>query len=264
MRESLKTQSPATKILVILNVAIFFFQWSLGPLADAWLIASFGLSRDGLSAGHYWQLLTHIFLHGNLLHLIVNMFALWFAGSAVESWIGSTKLVLIFLIGGICGGLLQVLLFPEGSLIGASGGVCSVLLTFTTLEPNLPITAFIFFVLPLQIKSKYLGYGILLISILLPILGLDPHVGHFAHLGGALFGFFYATYLRKFSSYSPFSPPLTPKKNPLQKAFDATWSPTPESRKINLILDKVLRFGFQSLSPEERKILEQWSRSQKN
>jgi membrane associated rhomboid family serine protease len=244
----------ATKVLIGINVAVYFLQWQGGPLFDLWLVSWFGLSEAGLRQGLLWQPVTHMFLHGSLFHLLVNVIALWFAGRAVELWLGAGRLLGVFFVGGVAGGLLQVLSFPGGFLIGASGGVCAVLLTFSMLEPEMRITALLFFVLPVNLKAKFLGYGVIVVSLVLPLVGLDPKVGHFAHLGGALVGLGYAVFLRKTGRFrSRSAPPPLPVR-------EASWHAGAGTRDMDAILNKVLKNGLHSLTAEERAILEEWNR----
>lgn len=250
--------TPVTRMLIGSNAAIFLLQMLMGPKMEFLLVHIFGLSIEGLREGFVWQLLTHMFLHGNLLHLLVNMLTLWFAGQAVEIWIGPRRYLLTYFVGGWVGGLLQVITFPGGNLIGASGGVCAILLMLTTLEPEMPITALLFFVLPIRIRAKYLGYGVIGVSLVLPLIGLDPHVGHFAHLGGAITGMLYALWLRKTGKYGmPFGHSVS------RTVCEARWyRPPSRSSEIERILNKVLTSGIDSLSPYERSLLEEWSRNQ--
>jgi membrane associated rhomboid family serine protease len=247
--------APVTKALLIINAGIFVLSAILGPKFETGLLMIFGLSEPGLRQGFLWQPLTHMFLHGNLFHLLVNMIALWFAGRAVEMWLGPWRYLGVFFVGGIVGGFLQIYSFPGGFLIGASGGVCAVLLTFTALEPEMPITALLFFVLPLRVRAKFLGYGIILVSLILPLVGLDPHVGHFAHLGGALIGLIYGTWLRRTGRFHSHSAPIFPRHQ------GARWTPQAGTREMDAILNKVVRHGLHSLTPDERARVEEWNRN---
>jgi membrane associated rhomboid family serine protease len=246
----------------LLNAAIFLLQTLLGAKANFLLVQFLGLSRDGLESGMVWQVVTHMFLHGGILHLAVNMLGLWFVGQAVERWVGGRVFLLTYFIGGVLGGLLQVVTFPSGNLIGASGGVCAILLMFTTLEPEMPITALLFFVLPVRLRAKYLGYGVLGVSLLLPLLGLDPHVGHFAHLGGGLVGMAGAIWLRGRGLYRSHSGGrgVSVAGPEWAGARTARWSAPGPTAEIDRILNKVVRDGLHSLSPEERQRIEEWSR----
>ncbi len=246
--------APITRFLVIANCAIFFIQSFLGPENNDTLIRFLGLSSSGLLSGMVWQPLTYMFLHGSLLHLFMNMIGLWFAGQALENWLGAKRFLLIYFAGGIAGGLLQAIFFPGGQLIGASGGVFAVLLAVTTLEPEMIITALLFFVLPIRLRAKYLGWGLIGISLALPLLGLDPSVGHLAHLGGALTGMGYAFWLRRTLKYGSRTSPMT-----APSSTKTQWSQSLSSSDVDRVLNKVVQDGLHTLTNEERELLERWS-----
>ena len=183
-------RAPLTLIIMGINAALFlaeeifrnFFETSLFPL--------FALSRDGLASGEWWQLLSHAFLHGSLLHLAVNMLALWFTGPMLEEMLGGIRFLVLYLGGALAGGLLQTFI-SSGSidLVGASGAVCALLVGFGTLVPRLRITALIFFVIPVRMNAATLGWLVICGSFLFWILGIEQGIGHLAHLGGGLAGF---------------------------------------------------------------------------
>lgn len=266
-----RREAPATKLLLLANGLLFLLEFLWGPGIHNLLIEVFGLSRVGLAAGFLWQPVTHMFFHGNLFHLIVNLVALYFAGRVVELWLGSARFLTVYFLGGIVGGLLQVLSISSGNLIGASGGVCAILLVFTTLEPEMEITALIFFVIPVRLRAKYLGWGIIAISVLLPLLGWDGSVGHLAHLGGALTGLAYAFWLRKTGRFHSRSAPAwggnvfssrssAPPHSPARSAHTAHWKAETATQEIDAILNKVARHGLHSLTPTERAQIERWNR----
>lgn len=180
-------------MLVVLNVAIFCVQSILGPENQAAMVRFFGLSANGLEAGGWWQFLTHGFLHGNLWHLLLNMLSLWFAGRIVEQDFGSSRFLLLYLLGILGGGILQMLIGSPGTLlIGASGAVFAVLLAFTTIYHDQEILALIFFVIPLRIKARYLAWALVGFTTLAIVFNFEPWIGHAAHLGGAITGYLFA------------------------------------------------------------------------
>lgn len=189
-----QTRDLATRFLVTINVAIFLIQLTVGVHGFA-IQTVFGLSESRLWHGAFWQLVTYQFLHANELHIFVNMLGLWLVGRELEPWIGTPKFVALYLMGGICGGLLQVL-FSSSPLIGASGSVCAIFLAFITLFPSQPITALLFFVLPIRMRARMLGYILVAGSILFWLSGWQPKVGHLAHLGGFLTGWIFGMIFR--------------------------------------------------------------------
>lgn len=156
-----------------------------------WIFATFGLSREGLLRGEVWQLLTHAFLHGNILHLGINCLALLLIGSRVERIGGAAAVAKVLLAGVILGGIVQMLCSPaphrDFQLVGISGGFTALLLWLTTVSPESRM-------MPLPISAKNLGRGIILAeagfvisSWFIPQAGLQV-VAHGCHLGGAIAG----------------------------------------------------------------------------
>lgn len=183
----------AVPALIAINTAIFLVGMLLGPGFRAWSIHLFALTASGLMEGRWWQLITHAFLHGNLLHLLLNMVGLWFAGRIVERVLGTRRFLVLYFVAALAGGLAQTMI-SGGShpLIGASGAVCGVLLAFTTMFAETEIVALIFFVIPLRMRAKYLGWGIVGSSLLFLVTGFESWIGHAAHLGGCIAGYLFA------------------------------------------------------------------------
>ena len=181
--------APVTALLLGLNILLF-----LAGIADRYflggsLFSLLALDRTHLFAGEWWRLFTHAFLHAGLLHLAVNMLGLWFTGPMVERVLGPVRYLLLFLAGAVAGGLLQTLVSPgDRDLVGASGAVCALLAGFATLFPRLRITALIFFVIPIRMNASTLGWIIAGSSLACWIFGIEPEIGHLAHLGGATAG----------------------------------------------------------------------------
>jgi membrane associated rhomboid family serine protease len=205
-------------------------------------LSGWALSGDALAAGRWWTLVTHIFLHANLLHLMVNVLALWFIGPAVELMLGRVRYAVLYFLSGIAGGLLQTVFSASSAeLVGASGAVCGVLLSFTTAHPEMPLRALLFFILPVSMKARTLGWGIIIVSLLCALFRIVPQIGHLAHLGGALTG----------------------------ALLTLWWAPVPRPRyssdataRTDELLRRVMEEGLEGLSREERKALEQLAEKQ--
>lgn len=213
-------KSPVTLVLFGINLAFFiteeifrlFFESSLFPLL--------ALSREGLSEGGWWQLVTHAFLHGNLFHLMVNMVALWFTGPILEEILGGIRYLLLYLGGAFIGGVVQTFA-ATGSidLVGASGAVCALLVGFGTLLPRLQITALMFFVIPVKMKAATLSWLVVVTSFLFWLFGIEKGIGHLAHLGGGIAGFLICYSYRKLNMVRglPEIPPPLPESNGTQE-----------------------------------------------
>jgi membrane associated rhomboid family serine protease len=183
-------RSPVTAILFGINLTLFVSEELFRVFFDCSLFPYLALNSEGLAGGGWWLLVTHAFLHANLLHLVVNMVALWFTGPLLEELLGPLRYLLLYLGGAVFGGILQTLATPGSvDLVGASGSVCALLVGFGTLFPNLKITALIFFVIPVNMKASTLGWLVIIGSLLLWLLGIERQIGHLAHLGGGIAGF---------------------------------------------------------------------------
>ena len=179
----------AVKALIAINALIFVIMEvspAFGDFADRVL----GLSEGGLKRGMIWQFATYQFVHAGLLHLVVNMLGLWFSGNILERIMGPKKFVIFYLACGIVGGVVQLVLVPGPMVVvGASGAVCGLIAAFSTMFPQMPITALIFFVIPVRMRAMWLGIIVSGVSLLLLITGMFGNIGNAAHLGGALAGF---------------------------------------------------------------------------
>jgi len=246
-------------LLIIANIAVFVLEHLFAlirPELVPTLVHSLALSRDGLLEGRYWQPVSYMFLHGGILHLLVNTLGLYFAGREVEGICGPRHLLGVYFLGGILGGIAQLIAGPSTiEIIGASGGVCAVLLAFTTILPELEITALIFFVLPLRMRAKWLGRAVIVTSVFFQLFatGHDP-VAHGAHLGGAITGWLYT---RRLGYGSPFFfQRWFRERRQSRRRIDAMSSTEFISEEIDPILDKIAREGIHSLTRSERRILE--------
>jgi membrane associated rhomboid family serine protease len=180
--------------ILALNVLAFVFT---SMLPQGWKVLVdhvLGLSGPGLAQGMMWQFVTYQFIHMNLFHLIVNMLGLWFVGVVLERVLGGPRFVLLYLMSGIAGGVLQLMLSPGPLLIGASGAVCGLVAAFSTMYPRMPITALIFFVIPVRMQAMWLGIILVGVSLFCLITGLFGDVGNGAHIGGALAGYLWVKY----------------------------------------------------------------------
>jgi membrane associated rhomboid family serine protease len=184
---------PATRALILLNVAVFLLE----QVAGAQLLAWFALWPLGSGRFQPWQLITYAFLHGNFVHIFFNMFALFMFGRALESYWGARRLVIFFLVCVVAAGLTQLAVqgasAEEEEVIGASGGVFGVLLAFAWYFPRQRL-----FVIPIPIPIPawlfVTIYG--LAELLFGVTGREQGVAHFAHLGGMLGGALCIAYWR--------------------------------------------------------------------
>jgi membrane associated rhomboid family serine protease len=233
--------APVTVVLAALCVAVFAVEYFLLATGRGETIGAFALSGEALAQGRWWTLVTHLFLHANLLHLFVNVAGLWFIGPEVEMMLGRVRFLVVYLVSGVAGGLLQtVFSAPSSELVGASGSVCGILLSFTTAYPEMPLRALLFFILPVNMKAKTLGRGLIVFSAACAALRILPQLGHLAHLGGALAG---ALLTKIWMPSAPGPRPFTMMTEE-ERAAEA-----------ECLLRRVTEEGVESLSREEQRRL---------
>jgi len=188
-----------TIIIIAANIAVFFYQTSLGKGVEAFVFAygaipsaivSSKLSVQNLHP--FLTLVTSQFLHGGLLHILGNMWFLWIFGDNVEDAMGKIKFLIFYLICGIAAALTHTFFSPHSTmpLVGASGAIAGVLGAYFLLFPRARILTFIFLfpfifdvvALPAII---FLGFWFLLQIFYAPFGG---GIAWFAHIGGFLCG----------------------------------------------------------------------------
>jgi len=268
---------PVIKALLISNVAIFFLSSFFGlfringlPLS-AVIDVIFPLYPLGYGF-QFWQLFTYMFMHGGLMHLLFNMFALWMFGMELENTWGSRKFLFYYLLCGLGAGLSNLFIGPlfsaGGPTVGASGAIYGVLIAFGIMYPDRPI--FIYFLLP--IRARYFVLLYILIEIYAGVTGTPDGVAHFAHLGGAAVGLVYLMLEQRGLSFNRL---FTGKKlkyvnggKEYEYANSDRWNVSDakyfdshdegdrfNQERVDEILDKISQNGYQSLTEEEKKIL---------
>ena len=269
--------SPTIVILVI-NVVVFLLEASGSTQAQR-LFQQYGaVSLEGMKHGFVWQLLTYQFMHGGLTHLLLNSIGLYLFGRYMEMMLGRNTFLKLYLLSGVAGGVLQLLLAlvsPRfaGPMVGASAGICGLVAAFSLLSPGSLI--YIFFIIPL--RAQYVLPLTIVVSLVMIIMPSNDGVAHGAHLGGTLFGY---AYLRWFSLCDPIlgwfaslwerlrvprvSRPIVKVRFPKSASWQSDDANAPASvdagdfitREIDPILEKISAHGIHSLTDRERKILE--------
>jgi membrane associated rhomboid family serine protease len=192
------------KWLLICNVAVFLLTYlaagsSLLETVFPWL------ALRPYYVVHYfavWQLFTYLFLHGGIMHLLLNMLTLWMFGVTLERDWGTRRFLKYYFLCGIGAGFCDVAVNAvlgnwNTSTIGASGAIYGLLLAFGVLHPE--TTILFMFIFPIQAKFFVMIYGAIA---LLGAMNVNSGVSNVAHLGGMLFGLLYLkTRLPKLDTY---------------------------------------------------------------
>ncbi len=259
-------QPSVTVVFVTATLVAALAQWSFWLLdrtdlvSDQTLRSWFALQAETVRSGHLWQLVTFMLLHANPIHLVANVLVLYFAGREVEPIVGLRHFVGLYLAGNLAGGLAQwsamaLGLTPAGAwVVGISAGVAAVLAAFATILPELEVVLLLFFVLPLRLRAKVLGAGLVACTALLCLFDAGSPLGPVGMLAGCLVGWLYAKQLG-------FGNPLAIERylcDKRQHAARIERMPAEQfiREEIDPILEKIARSGTRSLSRPERKLLE--------
>ena len=204
-----------------------------------------------------WTLITYMFLHGGLGHILFNMLALFFFGTRVEQRVGSRHFILLYLVSGIAGALLSLFFTPRAFIVGASGAVFGVAFAFAYFWPRDRI--YVWGVLP--IEARWLVILTTAIALFGGFTGAQGGIAHFAHLGGYAGGWLYlwwmdrrATAGRRAWKAKVSAPAGTVDARRLE-TIDLSRVHPVNRDEVNRILDKINATGLASLTSEERTFL---------
>jgi membrane associated rhomboid family serine protease len=240
--------------LISANVAVFVAQLILESFEPGFVRAYLGISDSGVRDAYAWQFITAMFLHDGPWHLLGNMLVLYLLGRDLESILGSRHFLYLYLAGAIGGELGHLFLMPPDSvLLGASGGVAAVLIAYATILPELELTALMFFMIPVRLKAKHLGYGAIILGLTLVCIDRTGMVSHSAYIGGCAAGWLYA-HLLGFGRPSFLQRFLKQRRLEAERYQQMTVEEL-MTREIDPLLEKISNHGFVSLSRSERRSL---------
>jgi membrane associated rhomboid family serine protease len=286
-------QSPrmtrAVQWFLALNIGVYFLQLTLFGSDAIYSALALDPSRF---PGNWWTVLTYMFVHAWLAHLAFNMFTLWMFGPRLEQVWGTRSFVQFYLWCGLGGGIAHLVFAQHSSVIGASGAISGVLVAYALLWPDEEV--YLFGVIPM--KSRWLVAAMIGTNI---IFALSPGSGidWTAHVGGMAFGWLFLKFsslgglerVRGWVSPLPDDqdemPRAVPRNRPAMRERDRgvdevvarsnavvlreskplqhvpkQESPKEYAARVNRVLDKISQQGIDSLTRDERKLLEEMSR----
>lgn len=226
-------------------------------LTHNWMSPYLGLVPGYVTHRYWlWQTATYMFLHSGVFHWLFNMLIFWMFGSELERRWGTREFLKYFFITGIGSALCVIALTPNGMVptIGASGAVFGLITAFAMLFPD--AVMYLYFLIPMKVWHAALLFAF--IELVAGLEGGGSGIARFAHLGGMVTGFLYLRYWNSlrinskgwFSSWRRHRRPVE-----LHEVTDELVT------KVDRILDKVLREGVESLTPEEKKIMDRYART---
>ncbi|MGD8276642.1 MAG: rhomboid family intramembrane serine protease [Gemmatimonadota bacterium] len=259
--------TPWVQRLIIANVLVFLVTYT-NPAVIGYLafVPSAILTRP-------WTLITYMFVHGGFMHILFNMLGLFFFGPPLEARWGSREFLKFYFICGM-GGAIFSFIFANNPIIGASAAVYGVGLAFAMNWPDTPI--YIWGIVP--IPAKILFSLLVAFSLFSAFTGRSDGVAHFAHLGGIVAAFVYIKWdvhrrstalarwrkgksRKKLSVVPGRSEPARPESP--EAAAPSQPSSAEEAQllgELDRVLDKISASGMASLTPAERKLLDDVSR----
>ena len=285
--------------IIIINIMVFIainLVWIVFRITNEWQDSPtfdtiqhfFMISSDWKhNLTHPWVLITTMFFHTGFWHILWNMLLMYWFGRIVGDFVGNHRVLPIYLIAGLAGNIVYFItanLLPIGGggisyALGASGAVMGIIVASGMISPNYGFHL----ILLGEVKLKYIVATLVFLD-LIGIAGIDNTGGHFAHLGGALFGGIFVWQLRQGSDWSvPVNNLLESienffrglgrgrNKSELRVDYRNPQRPkTPRSRKgnsvtddhnlshqerLDAILDKIKKSGYNSLDEEEKEFL---------
>lgn len=280
IKQSFKSGSSLTKLiyinlavfLVVKLIAVFYFLLSVENSFSlvSWLAVPADLSNLAYKP---WTIFSYMFLHQDFLHILFNMLWLYWFGQIFLHYFDNKKLLSVYLVGGLAGAFVYILTFnifpvfadilPVSYALGASASVIAIVIAVSVYAPN--HTIYLLFFGP--VKLKYIA----LVTIIIDVISIASTNagGHLAHLGGALFGYFYIMQFKKgrnitrlfdrfmdfiFSIFKPRPKIKVTYKRPVDD-FEYNKSKAQKQAEIDKILDKIAKSGYESLSKQEKETL---------
>lgn len=273
--------------LILINIAVFLVEWIVEIILNlsGFLFSLPNLKENGVEwIIHYfgcpasfetllfrpWALITSLFLHIDFFHILFNMLMLSVMGKIFCSYLSEKHLWITYIVGGIFGNLFYMVsynLFPafQGVIsasyaIGASGAIMAIMAAITAQQPNHTLSLLFIG----NVKLKWLTCFFIIIDII-NIDNGNPG-GHLAHLGGVIYGFLSMIFLKKGTQFK-FRKRKRERKQKYATASNFEYNKRPESdeqynarkveekAKIDAILDKISKNGYDSLTKEEKDFL---------
>jgi len=259
--------------LIYINLAVFIFTLFISVFKDLYkgevnfIVDWFSLD-DSFSSllTKPWTIITYGFLHADFLHILLNLITLYFIGNLFIEYFTQKQLLTFYVLGTLFGGILFILsqsYFPlfqgqSALLVGASAGISAIFIGLTTYIPKYELKLrFIGFVKLWHLAAIWIGLDVLALS------GGNAG-GHFAHLGGALFGFLYVNKVtnKDLRIWDKLSALFTSKKKPFKTVYKSpkrakktVQNTSLNQQQVDGILDKISKSGYDTLTKSEKEFL---------
>lgn len=249
-------------VLIVINISVYLLINLIGNLSHLDLLPFFALPVGGAAfVPKVWTFFTYMFTHVNLGHIFWNMVLLYFMSQILFTLLGEKKLLYLYVMSGLCGGALVLMLglffpaaFGHAILLGASASVLGVGAVMAVYAPGYRV--YLFGLIEMQYRYVYL-----LTFVISTVIDLSVNTGgKISHVGGAAFGLLYGYSLRQGKDLSQlrFGLRRKSKLKVLRGDQDFGFSgstTTDEETRMNQLLDKISKSGYDSLSKKEKEEL---------
>ena len=268
------TNAGIVEKLIYINLALYFLTLMTAVFSkwfnihDNIIIEWFSLNSN-IDVFLYkpWTIISYGFIHAGFIHILFNLISLFYIGHLFLEYFTPKQFLYFYIMGSLFGGILFLTSYnfipffknETVPLMGASAGVLAIFAGIATYLPNY------------QLKIRFIGYvplwKVALVFIVLDLIQLSGNNagGHFAHLGGALFGFLYVNGIgnKEINILEPFNNLFKKKeKNPLKTVYNSGQKmpksgsfKTNNQKRTDLILDKISKSGYDTLTKEEKEFL---------
>ncbi|MFC2081045.1 rhomboid family intramembrane serine protease [Bacteroidota bacterium] len=281
IKDSFRKGSTLTRLIYI-NLAVFilvnlveaiFFLSNIHARFPAFMTFLAVPADTGLFIQRPWTLVTYMFTHKNFIHVLFNLLWLFWFGKVFLEYFDGKKLVGVYLLGGLSGGVIYIASFnllPVFSqhvavsiMLGASASVTAVVIAIAAYVPNYNWNLLFIG----RVKIVYVAIAVLILSSLIEF--SDNAGGKIAHIGGALFGYIYTIrykqgkdmtrgvnrFLEKLFAILKPRPKIRVTHRKSETDLDYNKRKVDEQKEVDHILDKIAKSGYSSLSAREKEIL---------
>jgi len=211
-----------------------------------------------------WSIITYMFLHGSIMHLLFNMLGLYFLGPRLEARLGGRQFLSLYFVSGVMAAAVSVV-FTRAPIIGASGAVFGVLLGYAKYWPRDRL--YLMGIVPVEVRVLVIVLTVA--SLFFGFTGGGGNIAHFAHLGGFVGGFLYLKWWDRRSPAARFKAKAQTRVRKSSGGDSADlkrWSSIQREQmhpvnqeELDRILDKINTSGIGSLTTDEREFLERFS-----
>lgn len=259
IKRNFEQQGRLTQLIVI-NIAVFITVNIVGVLSHLSLLDYLAMPVPvDQFVFRFWTLFTYMFTHVGIMHLFWNLINFYFMAQIFFTLFTEKKMLYVYVMSGLCGGALVLIsgmlfpsLFGNAILLGASGSILGVGAVMAIYSPGYRI--FLFGMFEMRYSIYYL-----LIFIMTSLIDLNENTGgKIAHIGGAAFGFLYGYFLKNGKDFLNFN--FAPKKTTKLKVVSrqteykphAPFDAVNDEERMNTLLDKIAKSGYESLSKKEK------------